>query len=159
MVINEDETHSIKSITMGQILANLYASIDAAFLKLRDLLIVDCKTTRTLIMTTFIVGYFRCIQNLNWMIHLRLQSLLKIYDEAQYNYHLLVKPDVELFIMLSMSDTTIGIKNLIEEQIKISHTFGPPSIIARNTSEPCEIGSTSIFPDSKPNYIINIGKK
>lgn len=117
--LNKHEISSIRSITVEQILADLYTSIKEALLQLPKLLIHNYTKTRTLIMTIYHTEEIS-IETPRIIFFDWLKSLIRVYGEHQYNYKLMLLFNSSLGVKLVMSDTMDEISKLVNEQIQMS---------------------------------------
>lgn len=89
------------------------------------------------------------------------RAWLKEDGETQFNYKLMTFGEASFASShVPRGSIVKGSKDLIRQQMKISNTSRPPSVIPGNIKvDIYEAPSKSLSKDSKPSYIINIGKK
>lgn len=158
--LNRAELSSILSITVEEIHADLFASIKTALLlKINELLIHDDRKLRTAILVVMgveVPSDNKLKDSLPWVVCNWLKTFLEIYGEKQFNYKMAVEYNLYptsylLYKPLKTSEFLIG------RHIMISNRYRPPEIAPGNTFEQRKSSAMSIFTNSHPDYIINIG--
>lgn len=153
--LSENEIITIKTIPFEKMYSDATDVIKTSFLsELEVLLRGQAQKTRIALINAGIDGnfseYTRFSATLVW-----LRNLIEEFgDEKNFNYKV-----INFQNLVATDVVREGSFSLLNEKIQISGARTQPVIIPANKIEYKDTSSASVFLQSKPSYIINIGKK
>lgn len=136
--LNEDVINIIQSITMEEIHLSTFALIRSSFINsLSTLLSYSGEKMRTLILVLHDIQSPSALRYnytfdgfISWMVFNWLNKFLEAYGVHQFNYNMMTFGNNQQFgLLFPWNDMLEGNNLLVKDQIQLSNTRRPPSII------------------------------